>query len=420
MNNVALVNARVTFRRSPIHVLEKFMFKNTEIALVEFKRRSGFEECVIVQTCNRVEVYGTVTDLDYKKISNTWAELAGIDDNTISRNIEFSLGCEVTSHLLHLTSGLESMVIGEEQILGQIRGSISAAKEAGSSGRRLDALFDRSVRAGARIRKSTGLGRGGTSVGSMAVKLAEENVEDIKTKRILLIGTGEISSLVAKSLIRRGYEFSVASRTHERSKSFCETMGGGSAIKFEDAFERFGEYDVMFVATSAPYFLVTHEKIATAKENGSKGIMILDLSNPRTVDERVATLNGIKLMNLDQIAEMVDKNARKKEAKLREIKNIISEEIPIIEMSMNRLDAEPIVSNIFKSIESRRQKELQKALRILGEMDVEKTKVIDDLTKAIVESTISTPMNNLRKASEEGKTNVLDAASRLFDYDDSN
>ena len=411
-----VVNARVTFRGSPIHVLEKFTFKDTNRALAEFKKRSGFEECVIVQTCNRVEVYGTANKLDRNKISKTWAELAEIDEDAVYKNIEFSGGSEVTNHLLHLTSGIESMVIGEEQILGQIRGSISAAKEAGASGRRLDLLFDRSVRAGARIRESTGLNRGGTSVGSMAVRLAEENVDDIKSKKVLLIGTGEISSLVAKSLIRRGYKFFVASRTSQRSESFCVTMGGGQAVKFEDTFDGFGEYDVIFVATSAPYFLVTHEKISAARENNADGIMILDLSNPRTVDERVATISGIKLMNLDQIAEMVEKNVRKKRNKLHEVENIISEEVPIIEMSMNRLDAEPLVSDIFKNIDVFRQKELQKALRMLNNADSDTAKIMDDLTKAVVESIISGPMNNLRKASEEGRTDVLEAASKLFDY----
>ena len=231
-----------------------------------------------------------------------------------------------------------------------------------------------------------------------------------------MIGTGEVSSLVAKSLIRRGYEFVVTSRTKQRSESFCETMGGGKAVKFEDTFEGFGEYDVIFVATSAPYFLVTYEKIAAAKENGSGNIMILDLSNPRTVDERVAMIGGIKLMNLDQIAEMVDKNMRKKEGKLREVENIISEEIPVIEMSMNRLDAEPIASSVFKSIEALRQKELQKALRMIDSTDSETAKIMDELTKAVVESIVSTPMNNLRKASEEGRTDVLETASKLFDY----
>ena len=143
----------------------------------------------------------------------------------------------------------------------------------------------------------------------MAVKLAEENVDDMKLKEILLIGTGEAAALVAKSLNRRGYQFSVSSRTMERSTSFSKTVGG-NPIDFNEILSDFGKYDVVFVATTAPYFLVTHERIQTALNQKNHGMMILDLSNPRTVDEKVAELSGVKLMNIDQIAEIVDKNMR--------------------------------------------------------------------------------------------------------------
>ena len=146
------------------------------------------------------------------------------------------------------------------------------------------------------------------------------------------------------------------------------------------------------------------------------GIMILDLSNPRTVDEKVATLPGIKLMNLDQIAEMVDKNMRNRIGKVSTVENIISEELPVIEASMKRLEAEPIVKEVFKNIDSLRVKELQKALQMLGETDEKRVKIIEELTKAVVESIVSTPMNNLRKASEQGNPELLDAATKLFDY----
>jgi glutamyl-tRNA reductase len=148
----------------------------------------------------------------------------------------------------------------------------------------------------------------------------------------------------------------------------------------------------------------------------SKGMMILDLSNPRTVDEKVATVTGVKLMNLDQIAEMVEKNmnARLKKAKI--IENILNEEVSVLEASMKRLDAEPLVKDVFKNIEHRREKELQKALQMLDEKDEEKIKIIDELTKAIVESIVSTPMNNIRKASEQGKPDVVELAGKLFDY----
>ena len=144
--------------------------------------------------------------------------------------------------------------------------------------------------------------------------------------------------------------------------------------------------------------------------------MILDLSNPRTVDEKVATVSGIKLMNIDQIAEMVDKNMRSRIGKVKTVENIISEELPVLEAAMNRLDAEPIVKDVFKNIDTLRVKELKKALQMLDEKDENKIKIIEELTKAVVESIVSQPMDNLRKASEEGNPEILDAASKLFDY----
>jgi glutamyl-tRNA reductase len=178
----------------------------------------------------------------------------------------------------------------------------------------------------------------------------------------------------------------------------------------------FDKYDVLFVATSAPYFLVTYDRIKQAMDTKQNGIMILDLSNPRTVDEKVATLPGIKLMNLDQIAEMVDKNMRSRIGKVSAVENIISEELLVVEASMKRLDAEPIVKDVFKNIDLLRIKELQKALQMLGETDKKRVKIIEELTKAVVESIVSAPMNNLRKASEQGNPELLDAASKLFDY----
>ncbi|HET6517794.1 MAG TPA: glutamyl-tRNA reductase [Nitrosopumilaceae archaeon] len=410
-----IVNARVTFRNSPIHVLERFTFRDLASAYSEFKEHSGLDECVIIQTCNRVELFGTGKYCTAEKIKKTWASLAGLEENAFKENLELSENEEVLDHLLKLTSGLDSMVIGEEQILGQIKDSITVARNRRASGEHLNTLFDKAIHVGTRIRNSTGISKGGVSVGSMAVKLAEENIDDLKSKNILLIGAGEVSTLVAKSLGRRGYSFFVASRTLQRSKAFSETMGG-TPVKFEDVLTSFHKYDVIFVATTAPYFLVTHERILNAIKERKNGMMILDLSNPRTVDEKVATVGGIKLMNLDQIAEMVDKNMRSRKSKVKTVENIIGEELPVLEASMKRLDAEPIVKDVFKNIDSLREKELKKALQMLGEKDEDKVKIIEELTKAVVESIVSQPMNNLRKASEQGNPEILDAASKLFDY----
>ena len=314
-----------------------------------------------------------------------------------------------------LTSGLDSLVIGEEQILGQVKDSISTARGLKASGDNLNTLFDKAIRIGSRVRQATGIGKGSISVGSMAVNLAEENVDDLKSKHILLIGTGEAASLVAKSLKKREIDFLVTSRTYERSKAFAETAGG-IPIPFDEAISNFKSIDVLFVATVAPYFLVTYDRVKEAMESGKDGMLIMDLSNPRTVDDKVGTIDKIKVMNMDQIAQMVDKNLQTRMGVVSSAEQIINEELPVVEAAMKRLEVEPIVTNVFKEIDQARLKELKKALQMLGEKDEQKIRIIDQLTQAIVEDIMSIPMNNLRKASEQGDSEILKTVTKLFDY----
>jgi len=410
-----IINARVTFRKSPIHVLERFSFSNVDEAYSSFRQHTELKECVILQTCNRIEIFATGNEKDFDQIKKTWASIAGLEEIAFNDNCEISINTGVYEHLLKLTSGLDSMVLGEEQILGQIKNSITFARNSKTSGEHLNTLFDKAIRVGTRVRNSTGISKGSISIGSMAVKLAEENVDAMKIKQILLIGTGEAAALVAKSLNKRGYKFSISSRTLERSTSFSKTVGG-NPVDFNEILKGFGKYDIVFVATTAPYFLVTHDRIKEALHEKNHGMMILDLSNPRTVDEKVAELSGIKLMNIDQIAEMVDKNMRSRIDQKNSAEEIIKDELPVLEATMKRLEAEPVVKDVFKNIDSLRIKELQKALNMLGELDDDKKKIIDDLSKAIVESIVATPMNNLRKHTEQGNTDLLGAVEKLFEY----
>jgi len=410
-----IFNARVTFRKSPIHVLERFTLGNIENAYSSFQKHTDLKECVILQTCNRVEIFGSSAKPDIDEIKKVWASISGLEEHAFQDNLEWSNDSDVYDHLLKLTSGLDSMVVGEDQILGQIKNSIASARDNKSSGEHLNTLFDKAIRVGTRVRNSTGISKGSISIGSMAVKLAEENVDNMKLKHILLIGTGDAAALVAKSLTKRGYQFSITSRTIERSTSFSKTIGG-TPIDFNKILSGFGKYDIVFVATTAPYFLVTHERIEKALNEKNSGMMILDLSNPRTVDVKVAELSGIKLMNIDQIAEMVDKNMRSRIGQKTSAEQIIKEELTVLEASMKRLEAEPIVKDVFKNIDEIRIRELEKAMNMIGDIEPDKKKIIDDLTKSVVENIVSVPMNNLRKETEQGNTELIDTVGKLFNY----
>ncbi len=407
-----ILNARMTYHRIPVHRLEKFIIKDPIKAYQKFQE-SGLDECVLVQTCNRIELYGRATDTDYTAITKAWAELTGLDAEEF-REMITGEDAKAIEHLLMLASGLDSMVLGEEQVLGQVKDAITQARDAGASGLYLNKLFDSATRIGTRVRNNTGIGHTGVSVGSMAVKLAEEHVDHMKSKRLLVIGTGEVSTLVAKSLLRREYNFDVTSRTLRRAAAFCDTVGG-TPVRFEDVLGDFRRYDVMFVATTAPYFLVAYDAVKASQDN-TRGSMILDLSNPRAVDERIANIPGIKLMNLDQIGEMVERNLKDRSRKAQTIRNAITDEVPALEASMHRLEAEPLISHIFQGMDRIRERELAKALRMLGEKDPRHVQIMTDMSRAILENMIAEPTGAIRLASEHNDKELVNAAARLFNY----
>ena len=415
-----IVNARVTYRNAPMHLLEKFTFKDIDKAHKVFLNRAGFNECVILQTCNRVEIFGAAKDPDEDKLLEEWVSAAGLSEKDLS-SIEINRGKDTIVHLMRLTSGLESLVVGEDQILGQVRRAFEFSRAHGYASANLSVIFDRALKAGSRIRTATGINKGNVSIASVAVNLAEEYFEDLKKKSVLLIGTGEAASLVAKVLKRRDINFMIASRVPERAHAFAETVAG-VPIAFETALEMLRIVDVIFTATMAPYHLITYERIENAMMNrkGSSSMMIFDLSNPRTVDERVATIRGVKLINMDQIAELVGKNMRSRMKEVDSAEKMINEEMKSFDTIMKRMKAEPVVMAVFRNVDTIRERELKKALTMIGKkLAPEEAKIVEQLSYAIVEGILSIPMNNLRKEIEEGgNEELMKIVTKLFMYEE--
>jgi len=412
--NYKIINARFTHKNIPIHKLERYSFKDISAAAEEFKKISDVSECVIVQTASRVEVFliinldtGDTPDarrpeakgLVINQIQDIWTSLTELDQWDIDhfdQTLEIYSGKDVFLNLLKLACGLDSVVIGKNEILEELKTSISKAKELKSSGRVLNKLFDTCIRVAAQIRQATGIGENVTSLGEMAVKIAEENAGIDKKKHILLIGTGEAAARVAKALNKKGYSFDVTSMTLDRATGFSKTLGG-NPINFADVFPGFDKFDIVFVATTADYFLIQSEHIKRIVANKKKGVLILDLSEPRAVADKVSTIPGVKLMFKDQIIEMVEENENLRMAKVPEVEKMIAKEVPVIESTMKRIDAEPIVSDVYTTVDSIRKKELEKALEQLGDLDENKIKIIEELTKTVAESIVSVP----KKKSDE-------------------
>jgi glutamyl-tRNA reductase len=416
---IQIVNARVTYRNAPIHLLEKFTFKDADSAHKAFLERAGFDECVILQTCNRVEVFAAGKDPDEDKLLEEWTSIVGLSENDLAR-IEINRGKDAIMHLLRLASGLESLVVGEDQILGQVRRAFEFSRAGRYASANLSIIFDRALKVGSKIRTITGINKGNISIASVAVNLAEEYFDDLKNKAILLIGTGEAASLVAKLLKRYDINFMIASRAPERAQAFADTVAG-IPITFDSALEMLRVVDVIFTATMAPYRLITYERVQNAMSNrNGRSMMIFDLSNPRTVDERVTTILGVKLINMDQIAELVGKNMRFRIKEINSAEKLINNEMKSVDTIMKRMKAEPVVVSVFKNVDTIRERELKKAFTKIGKkLGAEEAKVVEQLSYAIVEGILSTPMNNLRKEIEEGgNEDLMKIVAKLFKYEE--
>ena len=370
-NNFQIMNARITFRNVPLHKLANFSFKDVPAACKSFIENAGASECLIIQTSSRIEVFtvggmqtGEIPDarrnfetdgtpakiqgkkLNVSKILSTWSSLVDMDQFDLDhwdQTLEIYKDVDVYEHLLRLACGLESLVVGKGEIVEELEKAISIAKEAKTSGKILDKLFDSTRRVATNIRDSTGIGKDVVTMGDMAVKLAEESIDNVGSKKILLIGTGETAGLVAKTLNKNNYPFDVTSMTVERATGFSKTLGG-KPIDFKDVMVGFDKFDVIFVATTADAFLLTFKKIEKIMKNKKKGTLLMDLSEPRTVDEQIATIKGIKLVNPAQINEMIAENTKKRLNAVSSIEEKIDEEVPIIEATLKRISGESLVN----------------------------------------------------------------------------
>jgi len=370
-NNFQIMNARITFRNIPLHKLANFSFKDVAAACKSFIENADASECLIIQTSSRIEVFtvggiqtGEIPDarrnfetdgtpakmqgkkLNVSKILSTWSSLADMDQFDLDhwdQTLEIYKDVDVYEHLLRLACGLESLVVGKGEIVEELEKAILIAKEAKTSGKILDKLFDSIMRVATSIRDSTGIGKDVVTMGDMAVKLAEESIDNVGSKKILLVGTGETAGLVAKTLNKNNYPFDVTSMTVERATGFSKTLGG-TPIDFKDVMDGFDKFDVIFVATTADTFLIQFKKIEKIMKTKKKGTLIMDLSEPRTVDEQIATIKGIKLVNPAQINEMIEENTKKRLDAVSSIEEKIDEEIPIIEATLKHVGTESLVN----------------------------------------------------------------------------
>lgn len=393
-----ILNIRVDHHTADIAQIERAT-KDLELMFEYSQSTADVQEYLYLKTCNRSEIYLVLDELPDGLISD--------ENHFIIEKDE-----EALRHLLRLASGLESMILGEDQILGQIKDARKKAIKEYSIGPVLRTVFTKAIHVGQLSRNNTRINMGTISIGSAAVELAESVQGDLKCKKVLIIGAGKMGSLVARALVLKKLKaIVVANRTYQSAVRLAGELGG-YAIHFEKLQEAMQDADVIISATGAPHLILTHKQMENIAQDNLKNMVMVDLANPRDIDEKVKDL-GVKLFNIDDLRVIADNSVKMRQQEVSKVEEIVENELILLLNSLKHLEIEPLISNIRIHAEEIRRVEINKALKMLGDLNG-KEKIVDDLTQALIERLFFDVVKNLRRAAEEDEKDVLEAAGKLF------
>lgn len=401
----------VTHRTASIEEIERAWHGDVESILKWVQSLDAVEECAVLKTCNRVEIY--VVAPRGEKVLFDLAKKARVS----SRIIDFHDHDESLLHLLRLASGLESMIIGEDQILGQMKDLIQMAMRVGTTGWMLETAFKKAIQVGKRVRRETHINERSVSVGSAAVDLAEEILGDLKGKAVLVIGAGETGELISRSLLCREIgSLTVTNRTLSTAVCLAQSLGG-EAVPFDDMPSRLHAADVVISATSAPHYILLKGDIEKAMTGRSNKLLIIDIANPRDVDQAAAEVPGVELHNIDSLKNISRENMMQRMAETVRVEEIIAEELQLLQAKYKRKEAEELLARLYFQAEQIKDQEVRKAMNklsarhTLGEIEQQ---VLCDMSRSIVNKILSEPTKSLKSAAERGDLEILKSLCELF------
>ena len=378
------------------------------------------QECVLLQTCHRIEIYcvlqTTDKDVAVKRIMKLWSTETGVSSDIIAKVVRIYDEKEALIHLFYVVSGLESMVLGEDQILGQVRNAYLKAKELGTTGLILDKVFMKAINTGKRVRNETKVDEGSVSISSVAVDLAAKELGDLASAKTLIIGAGEAGRLAAEALKSHGaVSIIIANRSYDRGINLAKKVSG-KAIRLSQIFETLPNVDLVIGAVSVEHPLLNEQQLFSALTANAtqKKMMLIDVSQPRAFDEKIGLFSGVCLKTIDDLKEIVAENMLKRQAEAEKCKSIISEELARFETELSKIVAQPLITEICRRYEDIRQKELKRAINKLGACEEEKLVIIERFSRELVERIAQIPIEQLKKAALSSDGELLSAAERLF------
>ena len=403
-----IIAVGVSHRRAPVEVREKLAFSENQLpALFERLKAAGnISGCVILSTCNRTEIYAVSRDIDaaLSEIWNLLSAESGIEVDVL-QDCVYSLTCQqAISHLFRVISGLDSMILGEAEILGQVTKAYQLSCENGANNSVMNVLFQKALKVGKQVQTETLIGTGASSVGAAAVELARQTFGDIENCPIMLIGTGEMGRLVARNLANNSAsEVMVCNRSHDKAVEMAAQLGG-CATPFEDMLECLPLVDVVVSCTAAPYHIITKEQMASVMEKrDNRPIFLIDLAVPRDIEPEAVQLERVHIFNVDDLQSIVDGslNERKLEAQQAEI--MVEEAVENFMKWLNSRAAIPAIRALCEKGEAVRDAELEKAMRKFGTLTHREEKILRTMANSIANKLTHAPIIKLRQQSQAGQ-----------------
>ena len=411
----------VNHNSAPVEVRERLAIPESRLphALRSFTQHPGIDECLILSTCNRVELLA--------QTKNGSADLRGFLGNYFQ--IEYAELAphlyeyreqDAIPHLFRVTSSLDSMVVGEAQILGQVKEAYATARAVGAIHSQLDLLLTRAFAVAKRVRTETAVGSSAVSVASVAVELAKKIFGSLQGRHVCLVGAGKMSELAARHLLAHGAEsIFVANRTYDRARQLAARFEG-QAILFEQLYDTCDRADIVITSTGAPHaiFRREHGELFLARRK-NRPMFFIDIAVPRDVDPEMNRLDGIFVYDIDDLQQAVSSHVadRKKEAECAEA--IIAVEVERFQARLQTLDVVPTIVSLQDHLETIRQAEIDRVRGRLGTLSPQQELAVEALTRGIVSKIMHTPISTLKTAVREPEaTTVIDLIRRLFNLQD--
>jgi len=408
-------------KTAPLEVREKLAIRSERLKGALFSLSNYVEQGVILSTCNRTEVYALTEDpsAGEERVKGFLSAEGGIPLQNLSPHLYVLCQREAVKHLFEVATGVDSMAIGEAEILLQVRQAVEEAERLGISRFPLSNLFRRALRVGNRARAKTAIGRGATSISSAAVELARGFFADITRCPVLIIGAGEAGRLAAEALLKKGAsEITIASRTLKRAKAVASVLGG-RAIPLRNIDDALIASDIVISCSGAPHFILHSSLIKEVmKHRSERPLLLIDIAVPRDIEPEIRGIENVCLHDISDLKEITEAARCEREREIEKVLGLIDREGAHFMVWWDALKAVPTVKALVERAETSRQVQLSKALKKLQHLSEEDLRRIDYLTKAVVKGIIHYPIISLKKHCNSEYFQMVEGLFNLDEHDE--